>query len=290
MFERNHRSHMNCVIEKKKAEEIVDEQSKPLPALLGINLTTDPRYLHFTGEKMAISCDSGNDHRQAPQQQPSPVTMHQQMPIMMHPTISQGNSLRQSFNPPPQMLNDLLSSALAAAGSSSLPIHIIGPIPLNQNEGSQQESQFQSGPQQQYQTGPQSYEHQVFHPHQYQRGPTPRHHEGQSHVRGPFESIGLPAHLIPVLVPQGNQLIEDSSSSSDQSSPSAPFYFGSHQGLPQSAEIRERALPHPIPIMPRAHVQHGKRVKTVVTLFSSAIKVPHPYAIWSENSCRACSD
>jgi len=263
MFERNHRSHMNCVIEKKKAEEIVDEQSKPLPALLGINLTTDPRYLHFTGEKMAISCDSGNDHRQAPQQQQQqqgPVTMHQ-MPIMMHPS-SHNSQMRPSFgNTPPQALNDLLSSALAAAGSSSLPIHIIGPIPLGHGEGPREQYQSES---QQFPTGPQSYEQHPFHPHMLPRGFSPRR-ESQIHVNGPFESLGLPPHLIPVLVPQGNQIIEDSSSASEQSSPSGPFFFGP-QGLPQSSETRERALPQPIPIMPRAHVQHGKTLhKNILT-------------------------
>lgn len=113
---------MNCVIEKKKAEEIVDEQSKPLPALLGINMTTDPRYLHFTGEKMAISCDSGNDHRrmpQAPQPNPSHASNPQQQRLNIFASSKQSSPLR-----------DLLTSALAAAGSA--PVHIIGPIPMNQ--------------------------------------------------------------------------------------------------------------------------------------------------------------
>jgi hypothetical protein len=119
MFDKKHRSHMNCVIEKKKAEEIVDEQSKPLPAILGLNMTTDPRYLHFTGEKMAISCESGNFHRQMPLVPPPPPARQQPRP--------QQQQL-------PLHLSEMINSAIAAAGSASVPVHIIGPIPFTQQE------------------------------------------------------------------------------------------------------------------------------------------------------------
>jgi len=233
MFEKNHRSHMNCVIEKKKAEEIVDEQSKPLPQLLGINMTTDPRYLHFTGEKMAISCDSGNDHRQAP---PMPMNLN-----------------NRRFHGQP--LSDVLNSAIAAAGSSSVPIHIIGPIPLTQNEA----QQFQS-----HQFQPQQFQSQQFQSHQFQpqrfqqdQQQQQSRHQHESNDNGPFGALGIPPHLIPVLMPQGNQIEESSVHT-------GPFFIGSHQSIPQSGEIRERALPHPIPIMPRAHVQHGKWLSHVI--------------------------
>ncbi|CAL8120127.1 unnamed protein product [Orchesella dallaii] len=279
MFERNHRSHMNCIIEKKKAEEIVDEQSKPLPALLGINMSTDPRYLHFTGEKMAISCDSGNDHHHAPhdsmpmmEQGPPPPRHHH----LHHPMPMPFGSGHSGASGPAQTL----ASAIAAASSSSVPIQIIGPIPLSSNSNSEPSLPqiFQSA------TG------------------------GSS---GPFGNLGLGAQMIPIIVSQGNSLDDSPSQGNNAESiffgpvvgpqanqpphqihyqpqqqasapqhsssqfeaqfpflphppaPSHPFQFSPAGPQQHSAEIRERAVPHPIPIMPRAHVQHVIRPRSV---------------------------
>lgn len=54
---------MNCVVEKRRAEEIVDHQPHTIRLPFGVNLTTDPRYEHISGEKMAIYCESGKDQR-----------------------------------------------------------------------------------------------------------------------------------------------------------------------------------------------------------------------------------
>lgn len=300
---------MNCIIEKKKAEEIVDEQAKALPPLLGINLTTDPRYLHFTGEKMAISCDSGNDHRHPPP--PPPQAPYQGnfpfMETMMvappppsgsrhhpHHHSHQGHPMPIPFGASSSRDSSpaqTLASAIAAASSSSVPIQIIGPIPLSGNS--------QSEP--------------LFPP------------SSSSSSSGPFGGFGgLSAQMIPILVSsQGNGLDDLQSSSQgnsdsiflgpvvapqassphhhhqihyqpipqqqqQQSAPmhhsapvdaqfspfladpsSHPFQF-SPAGVPpqpQSAELRERAVPHPIPIMPRAHVQHGKHFETSINFF-----------------------
>lgn len=96
---------MNCVIEKKKAEEIVDQKAKPLPPILGLtlNITSDPRYLHFTGEKMSISChDKDNNNEEG------------KVPLGRGPLL-------------PLPLRDMLAQAFE--GSSS-PVQVIGPIPL----------------------------------------------------------------------------------------------------------------------------------------------------------------
>jgi hypothetical protein len=235
MFERNHRSHMNCVIEKKKAEEIVDEQSKPLPPLLGLNMSTDPRYLHFTGEKMAISCDSGKDHRMhAPPPPPPPRgllmdLLHDQPPHPFHPM---------------------------SGSSNNVPVQIIGPIPL-----------------------PSHHQHSdVFHP-------------GMSGPSGP--------QMIPIIVPHSsNNLpisVEETGSiffshpppQQSQSHPQplfqlpGPFHRGQDisQQFPhqfqvnqQSSEIRERALPHGIPIMPRHHIQHVIRPRSVEKIPEKVVK------------------
>jgi hypothetical protein len=232
MFERNHRSHMNCIIEKKKAEEIVDEQSKPLPPLLGINMSTDPRYLHFTGEKMAISCDSGNDHRQAP-----PMSGMEGRP----PPPNMAN-LAMRMEPPQQNMIPMSSS-----GSNSIPIHIIGPIPLTKAES----QQFQAQAQQQH---------------------MPQFFNQQSHG-SPF---GMPpVHMIPVLVPNGQSgSVEESDRIYlEPQGPQMPPHLIHPQQLnvgAQSNEIRERALPYPIPIMPRQHAQHIIRPRSTDSVLEAA--------------------
>lgn len=54
---------MNCVIEKKRAEEVMDHQPKTLRLPFGVNITTDPRFEHVTGERLSIVCESGHDER-----------------------------------------------------------------------------------------------------------------------------------------------------------------------------------------------------------------------------------
>lgn len=54
---------MNCVIEKRKSEEMTDHQAKNVALPFGVNMTTDPRYEHVTGERMVIFCESGNDDK-----------------------------------------------------------------------------------------------------------------------------------------------------------------------------------------------------------------------------------
>lgn len=63
LVEKNQRSRMNCVVEKRRAEEIVDHQPRTIRLPFGVNVTTDPRYEHVSGEKMAIYCESGKDQR-----------------------------------------------------------------------------------------------------------------------------------------------------------------------------------------------------------------------------------
>lgn len=48
---------MNCVIERRRAEELVDNLPKMTP--FGINFNAEPKK-RVTGERMAIFCESGN--------------------------------------------------------------------------------------------------------------------------------------------------------------------------------------------------------------------------------------
>lgn len=63
LMEKNQKSKLNCVVEKKRADEIIDHQPKTAQLPFGINLTTDPRYEHISGERIAIVCESGNVQR-----------------------------------------------------------------------------------------------------------------------------------------------------------------------------------------------------------------------------------
>ncbi|KAH8418200.1 hypothetical protein KR222_000595, partial [Zaprionus bogoriensis] len=57
----NKKSRMNCVVERKHAEEFVDSPSKTVALPFGVNLTTDPKKARITGERISIFCDGGDD-------------------------------------------------------------------------------------------------------------------------------------------------------------------------------------------------------------------------------------
>jgi hypothetical protein len=245
MFEKNQRSHMNCVIEKKKAEEIVDEQSKPLPPFLGLlNMSTDPRYLHFTGEKMAISCDSGNDHRQHPQL-PSHHAPHPGLPLFMDMLQAPAHHAQASHPFP----------SLTAPDSAHLPLQIIGPIPFPAHSADllAQHSGF-SAP-----SGPQMIPIIV---------PDNQHQQSQQQSHHGLPSLSI-EDLGPIFFQQGNQLQGPPPQTHFQIPPQPfnvhrqPYHHQSmsqsQQQVPlsaQSSEIRERGLHQPIPIVPRHHIQH----------------------------------
>lgn len=50
---------MNCIIERRRAEELVDEPSKTMQLPFGVNLNMEPKQRRVTGERMAIFCESG---------------------------------------------------------------------------------------------------------------------------------------------------------------------------------------------------------------------------------------
>lgn len=55
----NGKGHVNCVIERKTANQIIASEPKKLFTPYG-NITTDPRLIHLTGEKLVFSCHSGD--------------------------------------------------------------------------------------------------------------------------------------------------------------------------------------------------------------------------------------
>ncbi|XP_011182778.1 putative mediator of RNA polymerase II transcription subunit 26 isoform X1 [Zeugodacus cucurbitae] len=63
LLQNNKRSRMNCVVERKHAEEIVDSPSKTVALPFGVNLTTDPKKARITGERISIYCEGGNENK-----------------------------------------------------------------------------------------------------------------------------------------------------------------------------------------------------------------------------------
>ena len=63
LLQNNKRSRMNCVVERKHAEEIVDSPSKTVALPFGMNLTTDPKKARITGERISIYCEGGNENK-----------------------------------------------------------------------------------------------------------------------------------------------------------------------------------------------------------------------------------
>lgn len=110
LIEKNQRSRMNCIVEKKRAEEVVDHQPKNINLPFGVNITTDPRYEHVSGERMAIFCESGNMQRNAdPQQRDTEDTvMIQPIMIPIPPSNYATHMNMQQQGPPhpmPPMMN-----------------------------------------------------------------------------------------------------------------------------------------------------------------------------------------
>lgn len=85
IIDKNQRSKMNCIIDKKRAEEVVDHKPKSIQLPFGLNVTTDPRFEHVTGERMVIVCESGSLQRHTPPQQQQPD--EQEETIMVQPVV-----------------------------------------------------------------------------------------------------------------------------------------------------------------------------------------------------------
>lgn len=65
-MQRNIRGNLNCIVEKRRNEELVDHapMSLNLPSAnspFGLNITTPPRLQHMTGEQMIVICKGDED-------------------------------------------------------------------------------------------------------------------------------------------------------------------------------------------------------------------------------------
>lgn len=62
-MQKNIKGNVNCIVEKRKNEELVDHapMSLNLPSPFGMNITTPPRLQHLTGEQMIVICKGDDD-------------------------------------------------------------------------------------------------------------------------------------------------------------------------------------------------------------------------------------
>ena len=75
---------MNCIVEKKLAEKMINHEPKNIQLPFGVNLTTDKGYEHVTGEKVIILCESGSS-----EQQPESEEKQPEQPERKEPQIQQ---------------------------------------------------------------------------------------------------------------------------------------------------------------------------------------------------------
>ncbi|XP_053676711.1 putative cyclin-dependent serine/threonine-protein kinase DDB_G0272797/DDB_G0274007 [Anopheles nili] len=57
----NQKSRMNCIVERRRSEELVDAPPKMVRLPFGMDLASDPKQQKVTGERIAIFCESGNE-------------------------------------------------------------------------------------------------------------------------------------------------------------------------------------------------------------------------------------
>lgn len=125
LLENNQKSRMNCVVERRRAEEFIDAPPKTMQLPFGVNLTTDPKRKRVTGERMAIFCESGVEPKTEQQAEQIPQFMMpppqrypisfgaipQQVPLthmphQMPPHMQQQQQLPQ-FAPPQFMIRQM---------------------------------------------------------------------------------------------------------------------------------------------------------------------------------------
>lgn len=211
ILQQNQKSRMNCVIERRRAEELVDNAPKMTP--FGFNFNSEPKK-RVTGERMAIFCESGSaikdaddddesvEPRDAPLQRiPVPFgAMPQQYPLTHMPQ----QQMPAQHMMPPQQQQQL---------PPQIPFVIRQIVALQQQQQAQQAQQVQqpqqAQQQQQMPIGPfmirPAMVHQFPIPEQPQHQPQqPMNGEIRIHLqRIPLQRDEIQVREIPVEVLQG---------------------------------------------------------------------------------------
>ncbi|XP_052862846.1 bromodomain-containing protein DDB_G0280777 isoform X1 [Anopheles cruzii] len=75
----NQKSRMNCIVERRRSEEMVDTPAKMMRLPFGMDMATDPKQQKVTGERIAIFCESGNELNR--NEEPEPTIRQVLIPI-----------------------------------------------------------------------------------------------------------------------------------------------------------------------------------------------------------------
>ncbi|CAH2010107.1 unnamed protein product [Acanthoscelides obtectus] len=160
-LEKNQRSKMNCIVEKKKAEELVDHQPKTIRLPFGVNLTTDPRLERLSGERMVIICESGTMQRaqpmpSQPQEEQSDSSDDQEedtimiQPVMIPiPATSYQTHMPQRMVPPPMVQRAPMRGPVVhpmEAMRPPMPPVIQASIQMQEQPQAQQQPEFPPNP------------------------------------------------------------------------------------------------------------------------------------------------
>uniref|UniRef100_A0A2M3YX42 Putative mediator of rna polymerase ii transcription subunit 15 n=1 Tax=Anopheles braziliensis TaxID=58242 RepID=A0A2M3YX42_9DIPT len=245
----NQKSRMNCIVERRRSEEMVGSPAKMVRLPFGMDMATDPKQQKVTGERIAIFCESGNEIKN---EEPEPTVRQVLIPI---PPVRQSfgpiTHLPQQMGPPPQTIIRQMPRPM-------FPFHVIH---AQQQQAQQQQQQPQPQPPQ-----PQPQPQFPPMPAQMMQAPhpdapmgRPNFHPMMQHlpqimaaqsgmppraeVRIHLQRIPIPEIMRPFLPPQIIRSHQPEQSEQPQQLPQQPPQLQPQQQLPQEVQIREFGMP-----------------------------------------------
>lgn len=157
ILETNQKSRMNCVVERRRSEELIDTPAKTVQLPFGLNIKTEPKKQTVTGERMVIVCESNTGEREE-ETEPSirqfimpmhPVPLQYgprgpqfpltHMPQQMQPQQQQPQQIMHQMQPQPQMMHQMQPQMIPQ-------MHQIPPQFMAQQPPPQQQLQQQQQP------------------------------------------------------------------------------------------------------------------------------------------------
>uniref|UniRef100_A0A6E8VP01 Genetic suppressor element-like domain-containing protein n=1 Tax=Anopheles coluzzii TaxID=1518534 RepID=A0A6E8VP01_ANOCL len=241
----NQKSRMNCIVERRRSEELVDSPPKMVRLPFGMDLTTDPKQQKVTGERIAIFCESGNELKN---EDAEPV---RQILIPIPPVRTFGplTHLPQQMGPPAQTIIRQMPRPI-------FPMPLMNPHQQQQQQQQQSQQQLPPIPASIMQAprpdGPMGRPN--FHPflqqlpqimaaqmHQQQSAPQPQPAAMPPHteVRIHLQRVPIPEFMRPFLPPQ----IVRSQPEPEQQQQQQPAPQQQQQQMPQQQEVQIREMP-----------------------------------------------
>lgn len=69
LIQKSSKGNVNCIIERRRNEELVDHAPRSLDLPFGLNITTPPRLQHVTGEQMVVVCKNDDEEQSKEEEQ-----------------------------------------------------------------------------------------------------------------------------------------------------------------------------------------------------------------------------